>query len=270
MKVRYTLLFFALAMLSVACSTNAPETQSDPPSFADELAAATSNADTAGILIRRSVERHGGARYQNLDLSFVFRKQNYRAIRKDGRFVYSREFTDDAGSKIKDVLSNEGFYREADGVRSTLTGKDSLAFAESVNSVVYFILQPAFLTDPAVKASYLGTGMLKGETYDKLKITFSQEGGGTDYQDEFVYWIHAEAHTLDYLAYNYLTNGGGARFREGFNFREAGGIRFADYINYKPANDNRAVETFDLLFESGELTEVSRIINEDIQLSLPE
>lgn len=266
MKIKYIFPLVAFLLLFWSCRNNTPE----PLSFTEQLGTATSNADTAAILIRRTIERHGGTRYQNLDLKFVFRKHDYRAIRKDGRFVYSREFTDDAGSKIKDVLSNEGFYREADGVRLTLTGKDSLAFAESVNSVVYFILQPAFLTDPAVRASYLGTGKLKGEIYDKLKITFAQEGGGIDYQDEFVYWIHADRHTLDYLAYNYLTNGGGARFREGFNFREAAGIRFADYINYKPANGNRAVETFDLLFESGKLTEVSRIINEDIQLSLPE
>ena len=38
-------------------------------------------------------------------------------------------------------------------------------------------------------------------------MTFKENGGGKDYQDEFRYWININNGQIDYLAYNYLTEG---------------------------------------------------------------
>ena len=90
-------------------------------------------------------------------------------------------------------------------------------------------------------------------------MTFSQEGGGKDFEDEFIYWFDVENYTIKYLAYSYLTDGGGARFREAFNPRTIGKIRFVDYVNYKPNPETRYIMNFDSLFESGSLEELSLI-----------
>jgi len=166
------------------------------------------------------------------------------------------------------VLNNKGLFREINGQKVSLSPKDSSAYSNSVNSVLYFALLPYFLNDPAVNATYLGEADIKGEPYHEIMVTFSKEGGGKDHEDEFVYWIHQERHTMDYLAYNYLTDGGGARFREAYNTRTVEGIRFADYINYKPEGDSRDVATFDSLFEAGKLEELSRIDSENVQVKV--
>ena len=36
-----------------------------------------------------------------------------------------------------------------------------------------------------------------------MAVTFAQDGGGRDWQDRYVYWLHPSRHTLDYLAYSY-------------------------------------------------------------------
>ena len=72
---------------------------------------------------------------------------------------------------------------------------------------------------------------------------------------------------MDYLAYNYQVDGGGARFRETYNVRTIDGIRFADYVNYKPVPKTLEVSTFDSLFVNGQLEELSRIDTENVEVS---
>jgi hypothetical protein len=53
----------------------------------------------------------------------------------------------------------------------------------------------------------------KDKQYDVVGVTFGQDGGGKDFDDEFHYWINKQTHKVDYLAYSYRTNDGGVRFR---------------------------------------------------------
>ena len=69
---------------------------------------------------------------------------------------------------------------------------------------------------------------------------------------------------MDYLAYSYEVDGGGVRFREAYNTRKIGGVLFQDYVNYKHLK-NTDVSTFDILFEKGELKELSRIELENVK-----
>jgi hypothetical protein len=224
--------------------------------------------DEATVLIRKAIEQHGGDLYTHSFMEFDFRDRHYTSRRNGGQFTYERIFTDEEGNGVRDVLSNDGFHREIKGEKVALSAKDSSDYSNSVNSVLYFVQLPYFLLDPAVNRSYLGETTIQGEPYHEILVTFSQEGGGKDYEDEFVYWIHRERFTMDFLAYNYLTDGGGARFRESYNVRTVEGIRFADYINYKPGEDSREVANFDSLFEAGKLVEVSRIDSENIQVEI--
>lgn len=253
--------FFLLAVCLWSCGG-----ASDEPTKGTEEASTT--ADTAAWIINQSIAAHGGDKIENSRIAFDFRDRHYISDRQGGQFTYERIWQDTSGDQYRDVLTNEKLYREINGEKVTLTAKDSAAYANSTNSVLYFALLPYYLNDPAVQKSYLGRGDIKGQQYHKIKVTFRQEGGGKDYEDEFVYWIHPEELTMDYLAYNYITDGGGARFREAYNVRHIEGIRFADHVNYKPLPDTRAVETFDHLFNQGQMEELSRIETENIEVQL--
>jgi hypothetical protein len=229
----------------------------------------TAPADSAAWIIDQAIATHGGALIDKSRIAFDFRDRHYISDRDGGKFTYERIWQDTSGDQYRDVLNNEKLYREVNGELVKLSAKDSAAYANSTNSVIYFALLPYFLNDPAVRKVYLGKSQIKGQDYHKIKVTFRQEGGGKDFEDEFIYWIHTENFTMDYLAYNYITDGGGARFREAYNVRHIEGIRFADYINYQPEPDSRAVATFDRLYNEGAMKELSRIDSEHIEVDLP-
>ncbi len=207
---------------------------------------------------------HGSGKLRQGRVAFDFRDRHYVADRDGGKFTYERIFTDSTGRRVRDILDNDGLRREVDGRKVELSSKDSVAYSNSVNSVLYFALLPLFLNDAAVEKEYLGEEVIGGEPYEKVLVTFRQDGGGKDHEDEYVYWFHRERHTMDYFAYNYLVDGGGARFREAYNVREIQGIRFADYVNYQPRDSSREVRQFGQMFENGAMEELSRIESENI------
>lgn len=247
------LFFFGLVGL-FACE-NAGSKKAEVPQF------------TAQEVIDAAIAKQGGTIIQNSTINFDFRDKHYIAKRDGGTFTYERIFTDTSENKIRDVLTNSTFQRFKNEELDSVTEKKADAYSNSINSVIYFALLPYFLNDAAVNKTYLGEVQVKGQTYHKIKVVFEQEGGGKDFEDQYVYWIHKEKLSLDYLAYNYKVDGGGARFREAYGVRKIEGVRFADYINYKPSNGSMEVETFDHLFEHGKLKELSRIDLKNITIS---
>ena len=225
------------------------------------------DAPNPTTLINQSRTAHGSSLVDSSTIAFDFRGRHYVSQRSGGRFQYERQWTDTSSTVYRDVLTNDGLFREINGERVPLSAKDSAAYAGSVNSVLYFALLPYYLNDPAVTTEYVGTSTIKGEPYEKVRVTFRAEGGGADYQDEYIYWFHRDMHTVDYLAYNYQVDGGGARFREAYNIRTIEGLRFADYRNYKPVPHSMEVAVFDSLFEAGQMEQVSLIETENPTLS---
>ena len=223
-------------------------------------------ASKAQKIIKEAIEAHGGDHYLVHDISFDFRNRSYQSIRNHGQFEYRRIFKDSIDQTITDVLTNSGLKRYVEGNQIKLNPKDSAAYSNSVNSVIYFAMLPYFLTDPAVHSSYLDSTTIRGEPYHEIMVTFSENGGGKDYEDQFVYWFHRKTGTMDYLAYNYQTDGGGARFRSAINKRREGGIRFADYENYKPNPETMDIASFDSLYNAGLLEKLSTIENTNIQV----
>lgn len=219
----------------------------------------------AADIVDKAIEAHGGRAFDNAHFQFRFRDRDYSWYRNGGRFEYRRIFTDSTGQSITDVLNNQGFTRLVEGRAVELPEERSKAFTNSVNSVMYFAVLPYRLNDEAVRKEYLGETRIKGEPYQKIKVTFEQESGGEDFEDEFIYWFHSHHYTMDYMAYSYHTEGGGMRFREAYNPRNIGGIRWQDYINYRPVPPDAQLEELDELFEAGELEELSRIALENIR-----
>jgi len=243
---KHLLLIVVSILLFASCSTD----QNDPQKIID-----------------RAINTHGGSLFEESEITFTFRDRVYTSKRKGGDFELTRFFEDASGAAVKDYLSNEGFMREVNGelveVHDTMANK----YSNSVNSVIYFALLPYKLNDPAVIKEYLGEDTIKGEPYHEIKVTFKQEGGGDDAEDVFVYWIHQENYTMDYLVYEYHVDGGGVRFREAKNIRTVGGIRFADYNNYGTEEVVQSLQEYDDLFEQDKLNLVSEIILEDVKVS---
>ncbi|TPE42603.1 DUF6503 family protein [Pontibacter mangrovi] len=217
-------------------------------------------------IVDAALAAHGADNLDRSVVSFRFREMQYRALRDNGAFVYSRTFTDSTGRRVHDVLSNSGFKRTLNDAEEQLAEEEQQKYSASVNGVIYFALLPYFLNDAAVQKTYLGEATVKGEPYHKVKVTFAQEGGGDDFKDEYVYWFHKDRHTMDYLAYNFEENGGGSRFREAINPRTVGNFRFQDYNNYKISDKDFPIDNYDRAFEAGKLEKVSEINLEEVQV----
>jgi hypothetical protein len=223
-------------------------------------------APSAQEIVDKAIVTHGGENFNKAIVTFKFRDYLYRALRDNGAYVYSRTFTDSTGQRVYDVLQNSGFTRTINDQKTDLPADKVKAYSNSVNGVIYFALLPYFLNDDAVQKEYLGEVTIKGESYYKIKVTFAQQGGGEDHEDEYVYWFHQKNYTMDYLAYSFLVDGGGTRFREAVNPRKVGGILFQDYVNYAAEAKDFNIENYDRAFEAGKLEKISDINLEEIEV----
>lgn len=219
---------------------------------------------TAEDVIARARVVHGAGVLDHATLSFSFRGDRFTVARDGGRFAYTRETADSTGAAVRDVLTNDGLTRTVAGDTVALSEWDYLVAEEAVNSVVYFFLLPYPLADPAVQARLVGADTLRGEPYDRVEVTFEEEGGGRDYQDVFLYWFHRDHATMDYLAYSYEDSGGGARFRQAVNPRTVGGVRVADHLNFA-ADPAEPLDHLGRLWAGGALRLLSEIGHEDVR-----
>jgi len=211
-------------------------------------------------IVDKAIATHGGEMFINSKISFVFRGQKFIVEQNKTSFKYEREAIQD-GDSITDVYENGIFQREINGNLVTMSKKEEASAISTINSVPYFALLPYKLNDSAVIKEYDGEVTIKGEIYEKIKVTFQQEGGGKDYDNVFYYWFHKENSTMDY--FGYTTEGN--RFRAAYNVRVVNGIRFADYINYVSDTLNKYdLINYDNMFENNELRELSIIELEDI------
>ena len=129
---------------------------------------------------------------------------------------------------------------------------------------MYFFQLPKPLQDSSVIKVLMSSIEINGYAYWTIKVTFKEEGGGEDYQDEYRYWINQNNYEIDFLAYNYQSDGGGTRFRRAINKRKINGMFFQDYENYKPFQIFEQLDNLPKLFEQGNLELISLIENKNI------
>lgn len=235
-----------LALAIMACDRNAPLTASD--------------------WIDSSVAAHGSEKLNGRKLSFGFREHDYTILRVGGRFTYTRTLNTDSLVVIDSLKSSGAFSRHVNGIRTAVSDSMAAKYSESINSVAYFFLLPLPLKDKAVVSELGEVARIRGNRFQTLNIGFRQEGGGTDYQDEFRYWISERDSTVDYLAYRYETDGGGIRFRVATRQHRMDGMLFQDYENFKPSSEQVPLDSLPALWERGELELLSTIENEEIRV----
>ena len=217
----------------------------------------------ADKILASAFQAHGGEKYKTAHYAFVFRDKKYTFQNKNAKYTYTVSYEKD-GKKNVNQLDNDGLIRTIDGEKVTgLSEKAYNGYVGAINSVIYFVTLPYKLYDPAVNKSYQGETTIKGKKYEILKITFNEEGGGPDHDDEYYYWINQKTNRIDYLAYNYLVNNGGVRFRSAYNPRVVDGILFQDYVNYK-AEVGTPLADLPALFEQKALKQLSLIETEEV------
>lgn len=221
-------------------------------------------------LISHVKQKHGSGQIDRKNISFIFRNHEYIQKIEEGRTIKYR-ILKDSNETITDkwIRSEKFFERTINDEKIDLPDSLVETYQNSINSVFYFTFLPLFLTDNAVNAEIIDTVNIGTEPYCKIKITFDQVEGGEDFDDVYLYWIHMNNKTLDYLAYQYFTNDGGIRFRKAYNRRTIGGIVFQDYMNYKPANPDISLMDIDAAYNRREIIEVSKIVNKDVKVTSP-
>ena len=226
---------------------------------ASDSSASGAPADVQAV-VDSAIARHGGGVLDNARIEFDFRDYHFVLDRNDGMFSYSRTYTDSTGRVHEEIINNDGIFKNIDGEAVPVDSTLYRRIGDNVNSVAYFTLLPNPLNDPAVIKEDLGTVSMKGEPYRKVGITFRQEGGGRDYQDRFLVWIHEEDYTMDYFAYYYFTDETGSRFRVADSIHSVGGVRLADYLNLtRDSLTARTIDRYDRLFNADSLRLVSEV-----------
>ena len=221
----------------------------------------------ADEIINKTIEVSGVKKLNTSILTFDFRNKSYVAARFNGNYEFQRRYSDSVND-IRDFLNNKGFERYLND--SVVSVPDSMAtkYASSINSVHYFAVLPHGLDGKAVNKAYLNDVEIKGKRYHKIKVTFDKNGGGEDYDDEFIYWIDNKTNKIDYLAYSYNEDDGkGLRFREAYNERYIKDVRFVDYNNYEPKRKDATLENLDELFEENQLKLLSKIELKNIKIN---
>ncbi len=255
------LLLFLVPFLLIACAQGDVEEAIDA-----NVKPASAPADQAQVIVDQAIAAHGGDVLMHGVVEFDFRGKHFKITRDGGLYTYERTYTDTTGA-VREVLNNDGIYREINGERVVLSEGDTNRLATPLNSVPYFALLPFNLNDAAVQKRYLGEAEVDGQPYHKIEVTFQQEGGGSDFEDRFIYWFHMDRHTMDYLAYDYHRDEGGTRFRKAFNTRTVGGVRIADYHNFVSDSlpgPGTPIERYDAFMASGDIKLLSEIILENV------
>jgi hypothetical protein len=248
-----------LATLLLSCNKKRDTNQAG---IKNDTTATGKQLSKADSIVDRAIEAHGGKLYDNADYSFVFRGTKYRFQNNETTYAYSSEIQK-GDSLIKNVMTPDKFERSINSNLQALNKEKTSQYSEALNSVIYFAMLPYKLQDASVNRKFIEETTIKDKQYDVVGVTFGQDGGGRDFDDEFHYWINKQTHKIDYIAYNYRTNNGGVRFRTAFNTRVIDGITFQDYINYEAPLET-PLKDLPILYEQGKLKEVSQILTETI------
>lgn len=210
--------------------------------------------NTAADIIAKAIEVSGTSAVNDHSVAFTFRDYNYRSEPTCSGMKLSRI----KGDTI-DVVFRGKFKRFIDSIPVEVNDSIAHLYAESINSVHYFVQLPYRLTDAAVKLKKHGQQTLDSTTYEVVEVNFSQENGGEDFDDTYMYWFNASTYQLSFLAYQFHVNGGGFRFRVPQQATYVKGMQFLDYKNYKPKQDHVKLTELLQLYGKGELELVSEI-----------
>lgn len=131
--------------------------------------------------------------------------------------------------------------------------------AYALGQVLFFATFPHHLRYPAITTEFIGVDTLEGRSYYRVGVAFLQTISGYAPEDRYVCWINDQDFTLDYLAFSFERNGGGARFFKALTRQEAGGLLFSAYQAYLPPDGNVDLAGFGQLYLQNRLQFAARV-----------
>jgi hypothetical protein len=242
------ILLFGL-LLCTACSTSTKKEKLD-----------------VNKIVQQAIDSSGTDKFDKAIVQFQFRNKIYRSIPTCNGLQLQREFKSDSIAFLDELYQGE-FNRFEN--ETFIQVKDSMAnlYAESINSVHYFVQLPFRLNDEAVQKKWVGMEKDEQNEYFKIKVSFAESGGGQDFEDVYYFWLDSDSYLIQYLAYSFKVNGGGIRFRKAIQQKEVNGITFLEYENYQPALEHAKVENSLNDYLKGTYTLLSKIENSDISVT---
>jgi len=259
MKIRNGIIVLSIGLSVIACDNPNSEVKTEV-----EVPAPKAQLTEAEELVLFSIDAHGGDVFKTSHFSFQFRNKLYTIDNNGSEYKYTRKEKDEKGNLHEETLDNNGYVYFLNNKETALSEEEKEKKVNSLNSVIYFASLPFRLQDPGVQVDYKGQSFIRDTAYQLVTVTFDVSKGGKDYQDEYLYWLNEKTWLVDYLAYNFKENGGGARFRKAINRRKVGGVLIQDYINFEGSPDVELTLLAEQ-FEKGELKEKSRIELENLK-----
>ena len=243
-------------MLLVACKGDKEEKQSNKADYDDEIA--------PEYIIQKAIENSGKAKVFDHEISYKFRDKTYISEGNCGQFKMIRI---DSSKQIKDVYYKNELKRTVNGKAAQLPDSTATRIKSSINSVNYFVHLPYRLEDAAVQAQRLANDTIDDKAYYQLEVKFKEKGGGEDFQDVYRYWFNQNNYSMDYLAYTFLENGGGMRFRAKRFEKKSNDVVFQDYNNFKPISDTLQIDMLSTAYQKNQLKKESEIIIKSVSVN---
>jgi hypothetical protein len=222
--------------------------------------------EEADRIIESSIRYHGFENFYKEPVEFKFREYTYLIDKTRSPYLYTKKIqlqdsiTGQTIIQIDSLWNSSEFSRSINGERLKLTEEDETRFSNSINSVAYFYQLPLPLKDDAAIITLLENTFIEGKEYATLKVSFSEENGGTDHEDTYRYYFDTSTYALSYLSYDFHINDGGVRFRKAYQ-RPQGNFILLDYDNYK-APKGTPLDSLPILFDKGKLELLSKIVSE--------
>lgn len=218
-------------------------------------------------IVNEAIKSSGWDKFKNNDIEFDFRGIHYKIFHNNGNYVYEKIFLDTAQGIIREGMTNDSTYKELNGLSILLDENETARIRNTINQVVYFNLLPYKLNDNAVVKNYIGEAIINDKEYHKIKVTFSEAGGGDNYDDWYVYWFEKNTKAMDYFAYYYTINGENSeRFRAVKKVHNINGFTFYDWENFTSDEIGEQIENFDNFYIDGKVKKVSDIELNNIEV----
>lgn len=212
--------------------------------FVTPLSAGKAPAGERLVVVDRSIDFHGGERYQQsfIELEMCSKSGCYElGSRIDGGLFELEVEGPAAGYRRRARITNDTVELWQEGAEIELSEADSRSIRNWVMARIYFVFLPYRLNDGSVLKQDQGSEVWGQRLLHRVKVSFVP-GSSSGADDEFLLWFDPESGRLEQFAYSFAGNPGGLRFRRAFNFRRVGGILFFDQENWGVDGPGLAVD----------------------------
>ncbi len=219
-------------------------------------------------IVDQAIAFHGGDLYRHSTSELDICSKSgcfHLRVRVDGGAYDYRVEGDVRGGRLEVRSTNDTLEAWRDGEPVAIEPGKEQSYRDWAMARVYFPFLPFRLNDPSVLKQDLGPVDWQGRTLHRVKVTFEAESS-TDAGDEYMYWLDPETGRVELLAYSYLTDDGGLRFRRAVNHRRVGGILFFDQENLGVEGEGLTVDRIDPAYVAAEMRHISTLRLQNIRV----